>query len=140
MYQVPVSTRSPMRSLLRWAAGIVLLISGPSMLLAWLKLRQRSLGPILDASGWAINGRMKINLQLGNSLSQAAKVPLSAKRITHDPFADKHTARWVWGVVAVLVLAVVLGVSASVFVVREQELALLRTLRNQAVLAIKQAG
>ncbi len=31
--------------------GIVLAISGPSMLIAWLKLRQRSLGPILDASG-----------------------------------------------------------------------------------------
>ncbi len=85
--------------------GIILAISGPSMLIAWLKLRERSLGPILDASGWAINGRMKINLQLGNSLSQAAKVPLSAKRITRDPFADKHTARWVWAAVALLVLA-----------------------------------
>lgn len=87
--------------------GIILAISGPSMLIAWLKLRERSLGPILDASGWAINGRMKINLQLGNSLSQAAKVPLSAKRITRDPFADKHTARWVWAAVALLVLAAV---------------------------------
>src|SRR5690606_12074893 len=27
--------------------GIVLAISGPSMVIAWLKLRQRSLGPIL---------------------------------------------------------------------------------------------
>jgi hypothetical protein len=45
--------------------GIILAISGPSMLIAWLKLRQRSLGPILDASGWAINGRMNINLRLG---------------------------------------------------------------------------
>ncbi|WP_208512209.1 hypothetical protein, partial [Variovorax paradoxus] len=44
----------------RWV-GIVIAISGPSMLIAWLKLRQRSLGPILDASGWAINGRMKVN-------------------------------------------------------------------------------
>lgn len=87
--------------------GIVLAISGPSMLIAWLKLRERSLGPILDASGWAINGRMKINLQLGNSLSQAAKVPVSAKRMLHDPFADDYTKRWLWGVVAVLVLAVV---------------------------------
>ena len=87
--------------------GIILAISGPSMLIAWLKLRERSLGPILDASGWAINGRMKINLQLGNSLSQAAKVPLSAKRITRDPFADKHTARWVWAAVALLVLVAV---------------------------------
>ena len=37
--------------------ALMLLISGPSMLLAWLKLRQRNLGPLLDANGWAINGR-----------------------------------------------------------------------------------
>jgi hypothetical protein len=30
-------------------AGIVLLVSGPSMLIAWLKLRQRTLVPVLDA-------------------------------------------------------------------------------------------
>lgn len=88
--------------------GIIVAISGPSMLIAWLKLRERSLGPILDASGWAINGRMKINLQLGNSLSQTASVPTSAKRILNDPYADNHTMRWVWGVLAVVVL-VVLG-------------------------------
>ncbi|HEY0253499.1 MAG TPA: hypothetical protein VGC41_18320, partial [Kofleriaceae bacterium] len=35
--------------------AILLLISGPSMILAWLKLRRRNLGPILDANGWAIN-------------------------------------------------------------------------------------
>lgn len=84
--------------------GIILAISGPSMLIAWLKLRERSLGPILDASGWAINGRMKINLQLGNSLSQAAAVPMSAKRVMKDPFADKHSSRWLWAAVAVVVL------------------------------------
>jgi hypothetical protein len=49
-----------------WASGcrsaciaLLLMISGPSMLLAWLKLRQRNLGPILDANGWAINGRAR---------------------------------------------------------------------------------
>src|SRR5262249_54282119 len=31
--------------------AVLLLISGPSMLIAWLKLRQRNLGPILDANG-----------------------------------------------------------------------------------------
>ena len=85
--------------------GLVLAISGPSMLIAWLKLRERSLGPILDASGWAINGRMKINMQLGNSLSQTAKVPANAKHMLHDPFAETHTSRWVAGVLAVLVIA-----------------------------------
>jgi hypothetical protein len=32
--------------------GALLLISGPSMLIAGLKLRQRNIGPLLDASGW----------------------------------------------------------------------------------------
>jgi hypothetical protein len=43
-------------------AGIMMIISGPSMIIAWLKLRQRTLGPILDANGWAVNARAKINI------------------------------------------------------------------------------
>ena len=86
--------------------GIILAISGPSMLIAWLKLRQRSLGPILDASGWAINGRMNINLRLGGTLSQTAKVPASARfAVKDDPYADRHTGRWLGAAGGVLVLA-----------------------------------
>jgi hypothetical protein len=70
--------------------GIVFAISGPSMLIAWLKLRQRSLGPILDASGWAINGRMRVNVRLGASLSQTARLPPGARHRLNDPFADRH--------------------------------------------------
>lgn len=72
--------------------GIVLAISGPSMLIAWLKLRQRSLGPLLDASGWAINGRMRVNMRLGASLSRSAHLPAQARLSRKDPFAEKHTA------------------------------------------------
>src|SRR5690606_2224231 len=89
--------------------GLVLAISGPSMLIAWLKLRQRSLGPILDASGWAINGRMNINLQLGRSLSQVAKVPDSARGSLRDPFADESHGR---SVLVVVIVALVLAVAA----------------------------
>ncbi len=86
--------------------GLVLAISGPSMLIAWLKLRQRSLGPILDASGWAINGRMNINLRLGHSLSQTAKVPAKAARVLADPYADPRSGAWIAGLLALaLVLA-----------------------------------
>lgn len=60
--------------------GIVLSISGPSMLIAWLKLRQRSLGPILDASGWAINNRMKLSTRLGTALTKRPRpVPQAVK-------------------------------------------------------------
>jgi len=74
--------------------GIVLAISGPSMLIAWLKLRQRSLGPLLDASGWAINGRMRINTRLGSSLSQTAHVPPNARRTLADPYAESRSTLW----------------------------------------------
>lgn len=86
--------------------GIVAAISGPSMLIAWLKLRQRSLGPILDASGWAINGRMKVNVRLGGMLSQTAHVPPGARRVARDPYRDRHGKTGVTAAV-VLVLALV---------------------------------
>lgn len=89
--------------------GILVAISGPSVLIAWLKLRQRSLGPILDASGWAINGRMRINVSLGGSLSQTAKVPRGALHRFNDPFAEKHGKAY--GILALLVLLVVLGLA-----------------------------
>ena len=89
--------------------GIILAISGPSMLIAWLKLRQRSLGPILDASGWAINGRMNINQGLGRSLSQTAKVPLNAKRNLADPFAETHGWRNTLWLLALLMLGTLLA-------------------------------
>jgi hypothetical protein len=73
--------------------GMVLLISGPSMLIAWLKLRQRTLGPILEGTGWAINGRVKINIPLGAYLTDAKVLPPGAKRLLGDPFSDEKEKR-----------------------------------------------
>lgn len=73
--------------------GIVLVISGPSMLIAVLKLRQRTLGPILEANGWAINGRVKINIPFGAALTKLAVLPAGAKRSLEDPYEDKDAAR-----------------------------------------------
>jgi len=89
--------------------GMVLAISGPSMLIAWLKLHQRSLGPILDASGWAINGRMKVNVRLGASLSRTAQVPRHARRVVHDPYADRRGIAAALAALAVVLAAVVVG-------------------------------
>lgn len=84
--------------------AMLLLISGPSMALAWLKLRRRNIGPILDANGWAINGRAKINVAFGAALTELAKLPKGAQRSLDDPFADKKTPwkRWVFLVVVIL--------------------------------------
>jgi hypothetical protein len=70
--------------------GLILLISGPSMVLAYLKLRQRNLGPILDANGWAINARAKMNVTFGAALTRMAKLPPGTERVLKDPFEDKR--------------------------------------------------
>jgi hypothetical protein len=70
--------------------GVLALISGPSMLLAYLKLRQRNLGPLLDANGWAINTKAKLNVPFGAALTSVAKTPRGAMSAFADPFAQKH--------------------------------------------------
>ena len=86
-------------------AGLVLLISGPSMVLAWFKLKRRNLGPILDACGWAINARMQINIPFGTALTQMASLPPGAMRALSDPFAEKRKLWPYWLTGLVLLLA-----------------------------------
>src|SRR5690606_15569869 len=64
--------------------GIILVISGPPVLIAALKLRQRTIGPILDGNGWAINGRVHVNIPFGTSLTEAARLPPGAQRRRDD--------------------------------------------------------
>jgi hypothetical protein len=89
--------------------GVVLIISGPSVLLSWLKLRHRTLGPILEANGWAVNGRVRVNLPLGTALTDRAVLPAGARRVLEDPYADKAARRRRRMVLLVLAVAAALG-------------------------------
>ncbi len=86
--------------------GVMLAISLPSMVIAWLKIRQRTIGPLLEANGWAINGRVKVNIPFGTALTERALLPSNAKRILQDPYEDKDAARqrrlWIVGIIVVL--------------------------------------
>ena len=84
--------------------AILLLVSGPAMALAWLKLRRRNLGPILDANGWAINGRARINVAFGAAMTELARLPPNSARSLDDPFADKRTPWKRWVALAFVVL------------------------------------
>ncbi len=86
--------------------GVILAISGPSMLIAWLKLRQRNLGPILDANGWAINGRVMINVPFGGALTSVAALPPGASRALTDPYAEKKKP---WGAYVFFAVILALG-------------------------------
>ena len=98
--------------------GVLVAISGASVLLAWLKLRQRNLAPILDANGWAVNARVRISIPFGRSLTQRATMPLHAKRSLRDPYAR----RWPMALWAALLLAAVLAGSLGYwwFFLRQQ--------------------
>ena len=89
------------------ALGLLLAISGPSMLIAWLKLRQRNVGPILDANGWSVNALAKINIPFGSALTKVAALPRGAHRQLRDPFAEKRSP---WGLY--LTLLVLAGLAA----------------------------
>jgi hypothetical protein len=69
--------------------GLILVISGPPMVMAYLKLRKRNLAPLLDANGWAINARANVNIPFGNTLTSLANLPKGAKVNLNDPFTKK---------------------------------------------------
>lgn len=67
-------------------AGVMLVISGPAMIKAWLKLRKRNLSPLLNANGWAVNAKVLVNVRFGETLTHIAKYPIVK---TKDPFVKK---------------------------------------------------
>lgn len=83
--------------------GIILAISGPSMIIAWLKLRKRNLAPLLDANGWAINARSLINITFGNTLTHLARLPLNSKVNLLDPFSKKKNP-WIAIMITIILL------------------------------------
>jgi hypothetical protein len=84
--------------------ALMMAVSGPSMLIAWLKLRTRNIGPLLDANGWAVNAFARINVPFGGALTAVAELPAGASRSLEDPFADKKRPWGFYGVVAALVI------------------------------------
>jgi hypothetical protein len=71
--------------------GVMLVVSAPSMAIAWLKLRKRNLGPILDANGWAVNAKAKMNVPFGGALTGVASLPPGATFGAADAFAEKRS-------------------------------------------------
>lgn len=87
--------------------GIILVISGPSMVMAWMKLRRRNIAPLLNANGWAINASSKISILFGETLTDIAKFP---KLKLKDPYAKKGVAPWKRWTISIACLIVVLAV------------------------------
>lgn len=85
--------------------GVMLVISGPAMVMAWLKLRRRNIAPLLNANGWAVNAASKISIPFGETLTDVAKYP---KLKLKDPYARKGLSPWKKWCISIASVAVVL--------------------------------
>jgi hypothetical protein len=83
---------------------ILLVISGPSMVMAWLKLRRRNLAPVLNANGWAINSDAIISVVFGRTLTDQVAFPL-----VKAPKVDgmKTWSKWL---LALCIIIVIIGI------------------------------
>lgn len=86
--------------------GILLLISGPSMIMAWLKLRRRNLAPVLNANGWAVNADSIISVPFGKTLTEQVAFPIVKIR--------KGMKGWQKWLLALGIIIVILGIACLV--------------------------
>ncbi|MCQ2143493.1 MAG: hypothetical protein MJY56_05435, partial [Bacteroidales bacterium] len=85
---------------------LCILVSGPSMFIAWTKLRKRNLAPVLNANGWAINSNILVNIRFGATFTSLAKYP---RLNLEDPFAKPKMAAWKKWLIGIASAIVVLG-------------------------------
>ena len=93
---------------------LILAISLPAVIIAALKLRQRTIGPLLEANGWAINGRVRINIPFGTALTEQALLPPGSHRSLVDPYADKAAANRRRGFFLLVVIILAALITAKV--------------------------
>ena len=88
--------------------SLLLVISGPSMVLAWMKLRKRNLAPLLNANGWAINADAIVNVLFGNTLTEKAQYPIVKMKDPHAKIKKlTKGGKWAIAITVVLVIAAI---------------------------------
>ena len=107
------SLLSEVKDMHAWALlivpAILIVVSGPSMILAWMKLRKRNLAPLLNANGWAINADAIVSVLFGNTLTDQAQFPIVK---LNDPFAKKGLSTGSkWGIA---IAAILIGIAIAV--------------------------
>jgi hypothetical protein len=117
-YVISVLTRISLLDIVLALLGVVLVIALFAGFLGWLTLRKRDLGPFLEASGWAVNPRMRISGQLARVFNRRPALP-KGHRVTEpvgsglaDEDPEPQTGRLV---VLVAILGIVAYIAWGVF-------------------------
>ena len=92
--------------------GVVGAVAGVFGLLGWLKLRRRDVSAVLEACGWALNGRMRLVAPLDKVFTQKPGIPAGAE--VHLK-SSKSALRWA------LPLALLLAGAAAWVVISHPE-------------------
>ena len=90
--------------------AILLVISGPAMIMAWFKLRKRNLSPLLNANGWAVNADAIVSVMFGSTLTDQAQFPLIKTPKSAKELARNKKRMAIAIAVFVVIIAIVLGV------------------------------
>ena len=67
---------------------VLLAVLVPTIISAWVKLRQRDVGTLLEASGWAINGRMRLTRVMRGVFTRRPGFPPKAKKERFDQLKE----------------------------------------------------
>lgn len=114
-----MSIINPVKNVFILLAVVVVAISGPSVIMAWMKLRKRNLAPVLNANGWAVNAHILVNVAFGSYFTQLAKFP--ALESVDPKLASKR--RWRRFRNFVLLLAILAGGCFYAYKLREKKIA-----------------
>ena len=95
---------------------ILLVISGPSMIMAWLKLRRRNLAPVLNANGWAVNADALISVLFGRTLTDQVMFPIvPVPKVPKVHKGMKTWAKWLLAICIILVILCIVCVVLQLF-------------------------
>ena len=90
----------PLWKVLTGIASVILIVSLPSVVLTWFKLRARDLGAILNAGGWAVNRPLTFSMGLARTFTYRCHLPCGAL-VARDPYAAR--GKWWWGLSLLLI-------------------------------------
>ncbi len=65
---------------LRVLVALVLIVAVPTLVVAMVKLRRRNLATLLEACGWAMNGKLTLTAGIGALFTRIPRLPAGCKR------------------------------------------------------------
>lgn len=103
-------------------AALIGILALPSLVLAWIKIRNRNLAVLLEAGGWALNDRLRLTSALGYLFTRRPDRPLGSRvdwldqvrfSLAMSPDACSELSRRFWRRVRFLALILVLAAAST---------------------------